>query len=249
MGSEYGSPVLFTKEKNVWQLSCRFVIGANGQPVLDTNNSKGFCAVWQNTPTFTAGTTASSSVIGSVSSFKGLFSGMNLTVSSSAAFIGTATIGSFTAATDTFNVTAVNNAQSGWPQTSVPAISFVAGSAGGGTGQYIIQLGQQAAVRTSTYVKLLEVQHSFDMTTSSAVGTAAVNQVAQAQLVPLAPAMYVIQDNTKVKTIPQVATSGSSDGTIVVQFGSGVGTAFQAKAPGPGEAIRMVFMFGNCSAP
>lgn len=245
MGSEYGSPVLFTKEKNVWQLSCRFVIGANGQPVLDTNNSKGFCAVWQNTPTFNAGTTGSSNSIGTVSSFVGLFSGMNLTVSTSAAFIGTATIGSFTAITDSFKVTAVNNGQSGFPQASVPLLQFVAGSAGGGTGQYIIQLGQQAAIRTSTYVKLLGIQHSFDMTTASAVGTAV-----QSQLVPVAPAMVLIGDNTKIKTIPQSATSGSSDGTVTVQFGYyNSGGTFQAQAPAPGEAVRVVFMFGNCTAP
>lgn len=250
MGSEYGTPVLFTKEKNVWQLSCRFVIGANGQPVLDTNNSKGFCAVWQNTPTFTAGTTASSSVIGTVSSFQGLFSGMTFSVATSSAFIDSAVIGSFTAASDTFRVTAANNAQAGFPQASIPSLQFVVGSAGGGTGQYIIQLGQQAAIRTSTYVKLIGINHSFDMTTASAQGTAVVSQVAQAQLVPVAPAMILIDDNTQQKTIPQTSTSGSSDGVVVVQFGSyGPAGKFFAGVPAPGEAVRVMFMFGNCSAP
>lgn len=243
MASTYGTPVMFAKEKNIWILSARITFDKNGAPALDTTQSKGFCAVWQNTPTFTAGTNGSSSLLGSVSSFKGLFSGMNLTVSSSVAIITTATIGSFTAANallNKFPVTAANNTQSGFPQMDVDSMTFVAGSAGGGTGQYILQLGQQAAQRLDTYNKILMVQHSFDETTGSATGG-----VSQIQLVPNAPSMVLCGNQTKVVTIPKTATSGSSDATITVQFGSGSGASFSAGVPAPGEAVRIVLVMGN----
>jgi hypothetical protein len=247
MASTYGTPVLFTKEKNVWILSARITFDKNGAPALDTTKSKGFCAVWQNTPTFTAGTNGSSSLLGSVSSFQGLFSGMNLTISSSLAIITTATIGSLTAANallNKFPVTGVNNAQSGFPQFDTPSLTFVAGSAGGGTGQYILQLGQQAAQRLDTYVKVLEVKHSFDETTGSASGG-----VGQIQLAPNAPSMVWIQNKVSTRTIPATATSGSTDASITVQFGTGSGAGFQAGVPAPGEAVQIVMILGNSTAP
>lgn len=237
MAATYGSPVLFTKEKNVWVLSARIVFDANGAPTLDTTQSKGFCAVWQNTPTFTGGTSNSLSMVGTVSSFAQIFSGMNLTISSSATFNTTVTINSVSVATQSFNVSKQGI-------FDIPAITFVAGSAGGGTGQYILQLGQQAATRLDTYPKVLQVQHSFDMTTGSCVGTAT-----QQQLSPKAPQMVWIRDQTKVKTIPTTATSGSSDATIMVQFGSGVGSAFTAAVPDAGSAVRIVLVMGNSTAP
>lgn len=247
MASTYGTPVLFTKEKNVWTLSARVTFDANGAAALDTTQSKGFCAVWQNTPTFTAGTNGSSSLLGSVSSFQGLFSGMNLTIGSSLAIITTATIGSISAANallSKFPVTAVNNAQSGFPQFDTPSVSFVAGSGGGATGQYILQLGQLAATRLDAYVKILGVQHSFDETTGSATGSAL-----QMQLAPNAPEMVLIQDNVSQRTIPATATSGSTDASITVQFGTGYGSNFQARVPAPGEAVRIVLVLGNSTAP
>jgi hypothetical protein len=237
MASTYGSPVLFIKEKNVWILSARIVFDTNGAPQLDTTQSKGFCAVWQNTPTFTAGTTNSTTTVGTVSSFQGLFSGMNLTVSSGGSYNTSTTIGSITAGSDTFTVN--NQAILG-----VPSVQFVAGSAGGGTGQYILQLGQQAATRLDTYNKILGLKHQFDMTTGSAIGTAT-----QQQLTPQAPSMILIGDKTKVRTIPQVATSGSTDATITIQFGNGTGKNFQALAPAAGEAVRIIMVMGNSTAP
>ena len=129
MASTYGTPVLFSKENNVWVLSARITFDENGAAALDTTQSKGFCAVWQNTPTFTAGTSGSTSALGSVSSFKGLFQGMNLTIGSSLAIITTATIGSITSAAATLKnlqLTAVTNAMSGFPQFDVPSVTFVA---------------------------------------------------------------------------------------------------------------------------
>lgn len=242
MANEFGTAVSFTKEKNVWILSARITFDQNGAAALDTNNSKGFCNVWQNTPTFTAGTNGSSSLLGSVSSFRGLFPGMNLTTGSSVAFIASATIGSMSAANallGKFPVTAANNTQSGFPQVDVDAMTFIAGSGGGATGQYILQLGQ-ALSRVQTWPKLLAVQHSFDETTGSASGG-----VLQRQLAPNAPSMVLIKDNTKIKTIPASATSGSTDASITVQFGTGFGSNFQVGVPAPGEAVRIMLVLGN----
>lgn len=247
MATTYGTPVLFAKEKNVWILSARIVFDTNGAATLDTTQSKGFCAVWQNTPTFTAGTTNSSSVIGTVSSFQGLFAGMNVTVASSGAFNSTATIGSITAATaalGTFSVTAVNATQNGFPLFAIPLTTFVAGSAGGGTGQYILQLGQQAGLRLDPYVKLLMVQHSFDETTSSSVGGAL-----QQQLAPQAPSMVLIQNKSNLRTVPPTVATNSTDASITVQFGTGTGRNFQAGFPAAGEAVRIVMIMGNSTAP
>lgn len=247
MASTYGTPVSFTKEKNVWILSARIVFDTNGNAVLDTTSSKGFCAVWQNTPTFTAGTNGSVSLVGSVSSFQGLFPGMNITTGTSGAFIGTATIGSISAANAAlkkFAVTAANNTQSGFPQVDVDSMTFVAGSGGGGTGQYILQLGQQAVNRLDTYNKILMVQHSFDETTGSASGGSL-----QRQLAPAAPSMVLIQNKVSVKTVPPTLATNSTDATITVQFGTGVGSGFNAGFPAAGEAVRIVLMLGNSTAP
>lgn len=242
MANEYGTAVQFTKEKNVWFLSARLVFDANGAATLDTNNSKGFCNVWQNTPTFQAGTTQSSSAIGTVSSFQGLFSGMNLTVSSGGAFNATETLGSITAATGTFNLV-TQSGSTGFPNFSIPSTTFVAGSAGGGTGQYILQLGQ-ATNRVQTWVKVLSITHAFDMTSGSAQGAALVQQLA-----PASPSMVLIDNNTTQKTIPPTSTSASSDATIIVQFGSGTGKNFQAGFPAAGESVRINMILGNSSAP
>ncbi len=243
MASEYGTPVLFAKEKNIWILSARVVFDTNGAAVLDTTQSKGFCAVWQNTPTFNAGTTQSTSTIGTVSSFKGLFSGMNLTTSSGGAFGVTETLGSISASAGTFNLV-TQAGSTGFPNFSIPSVTFVAGSAGGGTGQYILQLGQQAGARLSTYNKLLMLQHSFDETSGSASGSATVQQLA-----PLAPSMVLIQNNTTLRTVPPTAATNSTDASITVQFGTGTGKNFVATAPAAGEAVRIVMIMGNSSAP
>lgn len=241
MATTYGTPVLFSKEKNVWILSARLVFGTNGSAVLDTSQSKGFCAVWQNTPTFTGGlSTGSSTTVGSVSSFQGLFSGQNLTISSSLAISASTVVSSITAvgaALGTFKISVA-------PDFGIPSVTFVAGSAGGGTGQYILQLGQQAAQRLDTYVKVLQLQHSFDETTGSSVGKAL-----QMQQAPSAPAMVWIQNNTQIRTIPATATSGSTDASITVQFGSGSGASFSAGVPDAGSAVRIVMVLGNSTAP
>lgn len=241
MASTYGTPVLFTKEKNVWILSARIVFDTNGAPQLDTTQSKGFCAIWQVTPTFTGGlNTGSSTLTGSVSSFKGLFPGMNLTIASSIAISATTTIGSISAANAALGKFSISVA----PDFGVDTTTFIAGSAGGGTGQYILQLGQQAGQRLDAYVKVLQIQHSFDETTASATGG-----VLQRQLAPNAPAMVLIQNKTAVRTVPPTLATNSTDCSITVQFGAGSGPGFTAAVPAPGEAVRIVMIMGNSTAP
>lgn len=235
MANQYFTPVQFAMEKNVVFLFARITFDFNGNPALDQLNSKGFCNVWQKTPTFNAGTTNSTTTVGTVSSFQGLFSGMNLTTSSGGAYTTTTTLGSISASGDSF---IVNNQA----VFSLPLTTFVAGSAGGGTGQYILQFGPSIQ-RLSTYYKLLEVQHSFDMACGSCVGTAT-----QQQLTPVAPSMVLIQNNTQIKTVPPTAATNSTDATITVQFGTGTGKNFQAGIPAPGEAVRIAVVMGNSSA-
>jgi hypothetical protein len=107
-----------------------------------------------------------------------------------------------------------------------------------------LQLGQQAAQRLDTYNKVLEVQHSFDMTTGSMTGG-----VLQRQGVPQAPSMVLIQNKTKVRTVPPTLATNSTDASITVQFGSGFGSSFTAGVPAAGEAVRIVLVMGNSTAP
>lgn len=232
----YATPVLFTKEKNVYILSARITFDALGGCALDTNNSKGFCAVWNSTPQFTAGTTNSTTTIGTVSSFAGLFPGMTITVGSSAALQASTTIGSITASGGTF---VVNN-QSIF---SIPSTTFTVGS-GGTSGQYILQLGTAAGVNLATYNKLLYVHHSWDTACGSMVGTAT-----QSQLTPAAPAMLLIKNNTALRTVPPTLATNSTDASITVQFGTTTTNGLTAKAPAAGEAVRILMIMGASSAP
>lgn len=235
MANRFGTPIMFGMEKNIVLLYARATFGSGGAVMLDTMNSKGICNIAVNTPTFTASTINSSTAIGSVSSFQGIFSGMSVKDLTNTLQTNT-TIGTVAAATSSL----VFNKQS---ITTADGDTLVASG-----GQYLIQFGSQAGIRLDSYFKLLEVQHSFDMTTSSAVGTATVSQVAQAQLAPQNPSMLVIRDTTRVRTIPAVSTSASSDCTLLLQFGTGSGVNFVAGPPGAGEAIRLAFVFGNSSA-
>lgn len=232
----YATPVLFTKEKNVFVLSARVTFDALGGCALDTQNSKGFCAVWNNTPQFTGGTTNSTTTIGTVSSFVGLFPGMTITTSSSAALQASTVIGSITASGLKFTV----NNQSIFTANNVP---FTVGS-GGTSGQYILQLGTQAAQNLATYYKLLYVDHSWDMACGSMQGSAT-----QSQGSPAASNMLLIDNNVMNRTVPPTVATNSTDATIIVQFGTNSSGGFTAKSPAAGEAVRILMVLGNSSAP
>lgn len=233
MANVYGTPVLFTKEKNVWILSALVQFGPSGAVTLNTNQSKGFCAVWNESVAFTGGTTDSSSSLGSVSSFAGLFRGMSL----AGANIQAGTIvGSFTASGGIVTL--------GGP---LPTASGTAEGTFQATGGRIrLQLGTKAAQNLTPFVKVLGVNISPDVSTGSASG--ALNYMQRA---PAAPVAFVVQNKVSIRTIPATAVSGSTDASLAIQFGYGVGpgTGFVAQSPSDGEVYRIEVILGNSTAP
>lgn len=229
--NRFTTPVNFAFEKNVVQVFGRVTFGANGAPILDTNNSKGICNVALNAVTFLGATTGSSTTVSSISSFQDLFSGMTVTGSAGALQAST-TLGSFTAATGSL---ALN-------QVAVQTGNSVQLSATGG--QYIFQFGQQAGIRLDGYFKLLSFSYAWDESTGSASGTATTLQLA-----PSSTQCFIVNNLSQVRTIPATTTSNSTDCTISVQLGNGTGVGFSAVQPVSGEVLRVKFIFGNSSAP
>ncbi len=229
MANVYGTAVVFSKELNVWTLEALVQFGPSGASTLNTNQSKGFCSVAPDTITLTGGTLNSSTTFGSVSSFDGIFRGMTITGPAGELQANT-TISSMTAATKTLILSIQAIA------TNTGATYQISG------GRYRFQLGTQAALRLTPFVKLLGVQVSWDVSTGSAGGNAT-----QLQLAPSAPEAFVIDNQVSVRTIPATSTSGSTDATVTLQFGfgQGPGTGFQAVVPADGEQARVVFILGN----
>lgn len=225
------TPVQFALEKNVVFLFGRLLFGTGGSVSLDTNNSKGTCAAWQNTPTFTGTVASGSATITSVSSFQGLFTGMVLggvgVIGS-----GTFTIGTISAATGSVVI-----------QNGAAALASGSNTFTGSGGQYILQFGTQAATRLDTYAKFFKFQASFDESTGSATGS-----LTQAQLAPAVGGGFVIANNSKQRTIPATTTSGSTDCSLTIQFGTGNGVNFVAANPAAGESVRYFVEFGNSTS-
>lgn len=229
MANRYANPVLFAMEPNLTILSARVTFGATGIPTLDTTNSKGVCNFAVDAVAFNANSVGSSATLSSVTSFAGLYNGMTLagglagTVSSITAGSGLITLASGT----------------GVPTTNGGILTATGG-------RFRLQLGTQAAVRLDTYYKLLSVNYSWDMSSSSAAGSASVQALA-----PAAPNVFIAQNNTRVRTIPGTATTASTDCSLVIQMGNslaGAGGNFTAKDPVAGEALRIYMVFGNSSA-
>lgn len=145
MSNRMGTPVAFTLEKNVSQLSCNITFGALGVPTKVALNSKGFCNVTQNTVSFTATGTSTTSITG-VSNFTGLYNGMILTGTNVAA---NSIISALNPGAGTFTLS----------QATTGAITAVTA-----TGGYTLQLGTQAGVKLDTYVKLLGLSVLNDLT-------------------------------------------------------------------------------------
>lgn len=233
MANVYGTPVLFTKEKNVWQLSAVIVFGPSGAASLDTTASKGFCAVNPDSITITGATTNSSTALSSVSSFAGIFKGMTITGPAGDLQAAT-TVSSFSATTQTITM------------SSQAILTDGSGSYQISGGRYRLQLGTIAAKALTPFVKLMGVDGISDVTTGSSAGSAT-----QIQLAPAASTAFLVQNNVSIRTIPQTLTSGSTDASIVLQFGigNGPGTGFTAVTPGDGERYRVVLTLGNSTAP
>lgn len=249
MATGYGTPVRFTKEKNVWDLFCIVNVGSGGAlnfAQVQAGNglqyvNKGIANVWQNTPTFTGVTASGSSSITSVSSFFGLFTGMSLT---SANLPAAATIGTISPSTGSIVFT--GGAAAGF--TGSTGATMVAQG-----GQYIFQFGVMNNVgsisfnnKLDCYNRLLDFNVSYDGSTGSSIGTAA-----QQALAPATSQYFVIQNNITQKTVPATATSGSADASLIIQFGntSGpIGAGFTPNMPTPGTAMRFDFTFGNTTS-
>lgn len=232
MANVYGSSVNFSKELNVTRLYARVVFNPNGVAVLDVNSSKGVCAVNNESVAFTGATTNSVSVIGTISSFAGLFTGMTVTGSTGAIQANT-TIGSMSLALGV----GLNQVASA---TGNPVNLFATG------GRYRFQFGYNTLSQPnlSAFPKLLHVQQYWDESTSSAVGTAT-----SLALAPNNVYGFVVDNKVSVKTIPATATSGSTDCSIAMQFGTGHGQSFVARQPNTGDSVRLEFVFANSTAP
>lgn len=227
MANRYQNPVQFAMEPNVVFLSAHVTFGATGVPTLDNINSKGICNFAVDTVTFNANSVGSSATLSSVTSFAGLFVGQTV----SGAVSGT--IASITAASGLITLAS----GTGVP-TSNAGVMFV------NTGRYRVQFGTQAAVRLDSYYKFLGLSYSWDMSASSASGGALVQALS-----PAASDVFMVQNNTRVRTIPRTSTSGSTDCSLVLEVGSQSNqNVFTAVAPVAGSGLRIVFVFGNSSA-
>jgi hypothetical protein len=233
MANVYGSAVAFTKEKNVWTLSAQLQFGPSGAVTLNTSNSKGFCAAWNESVAFTGGTTDSSSSLGTVSSFAGVFRGMSLAGANIQA--GT-TVGSFTAAGGIITLAGPLPTASGTAEGTFQATG----------GRYRLQLGTVAGQNLTPFVKVLGVNVTYDCSTGSSSGAANYMQRA-----PAAPVVFVVQNKVSIRTVPPTAATNSTDASIAIQFGYGVGpgTGFVAQPPSDGETVRVDFILGNSTGP
>lgn len=228
MANRYNTPVVFAMEPNMMTLSAHITFGATGVPTVDAINSKGIANVWNQSLVYTGSTVSSSATVTSVSSFSGLFTGMTVTGSGVAA---STTIGTISASTGSI----VLNKPVDTGNASVTLTS--------NNGRYIFQFGLNVGNRLDPYYKLLFVHSSWDESSSSASGAFLVSALA-----PAAPNMFIQQNNTRTRTIPATATSGSTDCSLILQTGVGAGVNFVATNPVGGEGLRVLFVFGNSSA-
>lgn len=229
MANRYNNPVMFAMEPNMVTLSAHVTFGANGVPTVDAINSKGIANVWNQSVAFSGATSSGSSTITSVSSFAGLFTGM---VISGTGVVGTPTIGTISASTGSVVLSGVVGASS--------ATAFQATG-----GRFIFQFGLNVGNRLDPYYKLLYTHTSWDESSASASGSMALT----AALAPVAPSGgFLVKNNINVRTIPQTQATASTDCSLIVQYGAGVGAGFVAASPVAGEGMRVLFVLGNSSA-
>jgi len=235
MANRYYTAVNFAMEKNVVQLFLRGVFDASGNIQLDPINSKGICAINHESIVLTGNTVASSTSVSSITSFYGLFNGMDL--SGSTATIGTGvTISSMNANTQVLTLSTGTNA------LTQPANTLIATG-----GRYRVQFGftNNTGPRLDTYNRLLGFSCEFREVTASATGSRT-----QLQLFPAAADAFIVDNQIGVRTIPQTATTASTDASVAVQFGyyGSTNGIFSAATPKPGEVVHMTFFLSNSTA-
>ena len=233
MANRNYTPVQFALEKNVVTLAARVVFNPSGVPVLDTNNSKGICAIHPESVTFTGATTNSVTSVGTVSSFAGVYPGMTVTAST----------GSLQATTKIANM----GADLSIILDKQAILTGAANTLVADGGRYRFQFGSQENIRLDAYNKLLYTQVVWDMTTSSAVGSATA-----VALAPAAPQMFIVDNDVATLTLPRTLATQSTDCSLAVQFGfttaSATSNFFRAATPANGESCRVLFVFGNSTA-
>lgn len=227
MANRYNNPVSFAMEPNMVTLAAQVTFGATGVPTVNALNSKGIANVWNQSVAFSGATSSGSSTITSVSSFAGLFTGMTI---SGTGVVGTPTIGTISASTGSVVLSGV-----------VGAASATAFQATGG--RLIFQFGLNNGNRLDPYYKVLFVHTSWDESSASASGSAGV-----AAFAPSGGQGFLVKNNINIRTIPQTQATASTDCSLILQMGSGVGTGFVAKDPVGGEGLRVLFVLGNSSA-
>lgn len=224
------TPVMFGLEKNIVSLFCRVVFNPSGVAVLDTNNSKGICAFNLETVSFTGATTNSSSSVGTVSSFVGLYTGMTVTGAAGSIQSGT-TIGTISAATDSL----VLSKQAILTNAANPLVAS--------GGRYRVQFGSLAGVNLDAYNRILSMSvMPFETTSSSSGG------VSVAQFAPGVDKVFVVNNQVSIRTIPSTAASVSTDCSLALQMGTGVGTNFVVQTPAAGESYYFHFLLSNSTA-
>lgn len=230
MANVYGSAVVFTKELNVWTLSARLTFGAAGAVTVSPINSKGIIAVNPETVAFTGATTNSSTSLSSVSSFDGIFAGMTITGPAGDLQAST-TVSSWTATTAVLTLS-----KQAITTEATTAAFFATG------GRYRVQFGTQSITGLTPFVKLLGMSVVNDLSSGSASGA-----YAYAQVAPPATHAFIIDNKLSVKTIPATQATNSTDASVAIQFGYGVGpgTGFIAQAPADGTVVTVMFTLGN----
>jgi hypothetical protein len=226
-----GRPISFTLEPDVVSLFANISFGAAGAPTLNQGPypkifSKGFCNISRNAISFTATLDGSTAVLTAVSSFAGLYVGMIVT---GVGIPAASTIVSMNAGAATLTISANTTAAS----------TEVVSAAGG---QYILQLGTQAGVRLDTYNHLLGLSPEWD----EVANQGGASTLASA---PSANVLFLIGNQTSVRTIPSTAASSLTDATITFQCGYYNGSdAFVAKDPDSGSVLRLAMQLGRSSA-
>ena len=234
MANRNWSTINYTLEKNTVTLYAKVTFDSSGAPILDSVSSKGIANFWKESIPLTGGVVNSTTIIGTVTSFSGLFTGMTISGSGVAT---TNLISSMSASGDTITMTKQN----------ITTADGVALQASGG--RYRVQFGRQISSATSiaqldTYNKLLDVSASWDMTSGSATGT-----MTTLQLAPNNYEVFVVSSSAfNNVTVPRTAVSGSTDASLALQFGFGKGVEFRTGDPVAGETVRLKFVFGNSTA-
>ncbi len=219
-------PVAFAFEPDVVSIFAKVSFGSAGAPTMDTMQCKGICNVTRKSISIIGDITSTSPTVENVSSFAGLYVGMSI---SGTGIQAGSTILSMDAGAGTITLSANATA------TTAELAITVAG------GQYVIQLGRQAGVQLDTYNKLLALSHIWDESGLQGDADTAASD-------PAAPSMFIVGNQTGVRTIPPTIAGNLTDATVTVQFGTYSGGTFVAVDPASGDVVRLMLSMSRSSA-